>query len=124
MSLVDDLRALMRTIDIPPSRELHCGSAAWAILRNVATDTTDVLGPTFDHLPSVGLSGVPVRVDDDMPDGAWKLTEDGETVASGDFAPGHRAAYVPGVGVLAWPEGLQGPEHRFWERPTVEEARP
>lgn len=104
-NILDDLRRFMRTLDIPKPRELHCGRAAWDVLRNVSDKTTDVLGLTAAHLPATGLYGVPVHIDPEMPDAGWKLTEDGETVASGDMAPGHRhAAYVPGVGLVAFPD--------------------
>lgn len=99
--LLDTLRDYMRSIDIPPPRKLHCGRATWEMFRSVTPKAIEALGSTSAHL--FGLSGIPVHIDDDMPDAAWTLTENGEVVASGDLAPDHRrVVYVPGVGMVAF----------------------
>lgn len=104
---LDDLRRLMRMFEEIPHRELHCGHVFWQVIQAAAGNATDVGGLTAAMLPAVGLYGVPVHIDDDMPDAGWRLTENGETVASGDLAPGHRlVVFVPGVGLVAFADEL------------------
>jgi len=91
--------------DLPPARTLHCGWAAWEILRSNADKTTNVLG----GITAVDLYGMPVRVDDEMPGGAWEIREGDRRVIGGDFAPGLRCvAFVPGVGLVGFPEDADG----------------
>lgn len=111
MTILDHIRALMRTIDIPPPRELRCGRAAWDVLRNVSDKTTDVLGIRREPLGTLGIYGTPVHIDDTMPDAAWKILEGDRVVSEGNFAPGHRrAAFVPGVGLIAFSDDWEAIE--------------
>jgi hypothetical protein len=90
----DDIRTLMHTLDIPPPSELRCGRAAWDVFRSgIKTDRLGAADP---------LWGIPVHIDRELPDGAWKLLEDGKVIHEGDMMPGQRwAVYIGGVGLAA-----------------------
>lgn len=93
MNELEDLKAFMRDFTPPPRLELHCGRAAWDVMRSgMKADPMGTADPLY---------GIPVNINPEFADGAWQLTKDGEVVSSGDYAPGHkRAFYVSGVGLI------------------------
>lgn len=73
-------------VDVPPSRELHCGYAVWDTLRELKPDDTGPLG-LGAALGGQPLYGVPVHVDHGMKQGRWELREGEDVVQSGDITP-------------------------------------
>lgn len=91
---VEDLKAIMAGIAPQPQRQLRCGRAAWDVIRSgIKTDRLGTEDP---------LWGIPIYIDRELPDGAWKLLQDGEVVNEGDMMPGQRwAVYIGGFGLAA-----------------------
>lgn len=93
MTILDDMHAVMRDFTPLPKRELRCGRAAWDVLRSgIKTDNLGTADP---------LWGIPIHIDPELTDGAWKFLEDGEVIHEGDMTPGHRRAiYIGNVGLF------------------------
>jgi hypothetical protein len=91
---LDAMYALMRDITPLPKRELRCGRTAWDVLRSNGD-------PSARRSPLDAFMGIPVHIDPDLADGAWKILEDGEVVTEGDMTPGYRRSYwIVGVGLV------------------------
>ncbi len=78
---LNQLRATLDALPTPPRREIVCGAAVPARLREVAAPQQAAFPDRSNSLNL--LQGVPIIVDPTMPIGAWEFREDDVVVGSG-----------------------------------------